>query len=159
VTSARKEIKGGPIGTSHNPFLHGLLAHSLRVAALARAIAAAYGPGGLPCDGDLVTAACLLHDVGEVYCLPAVAGAPAPDQALQHDHVTRGVLLVQAAATTLEPALTPGRLGQLTHALLAHHGRKEWGAPVEPQTVEAWLVHLAELAEAQLWRWSREEQP
>jgi hypothetical protein len=29
---------------------------------------------------------------------------------------------------------------------------------VEPQTVEAWLVHLADLAEAQLWQWSTEEQ-
>ena len=144
----------------HGAVRHGLLAHSLRVARLAQAIAAAYGPDGLPCDLDLVTAACLLHDVGKVYCLPAVAGAPAPEEALQHDHVTRGVLLVQAAATTpLDPGIAPARLDHLTHALLAHHGRKEWGAPVEPQTVEAWLVHLADLAEAQLWHWSREEQP
>ncbi len=111
----------------HGAVRHGLLAHSLRVARLAQAIAAAYGPGGLPCDGDLVTAACLLHDVGKVYCLPAVAEAPLPEDALRCDHVTRGVLLAQAAATTLEPAIGPARLGQLTHALLAHHGRKEWG--------------------------------
>jgi 3'-5' exoribonuclease len=143
----------------HGAVRHGLLAHSLRVATLAQRIAAAYLPGGLPCEIDVVTAACLLHDVGKVYCLPAVAGAAVPDEALQCDHVTRGVLIVQAAAARLDPGIPPTRLDQVTHALLAHHGRREWGAPVEPQTAEAWLVHLAYLAESRLWRWSDEEQP
>jgi 3'-5' exoribonuclease len=142
----------------HGAVRHGLLAHTLRVAGLARAIATAYGPGGLPCDTDLVVAVCLLHDVGKVFCLPAVAGAPIPDGALRCDHVTRGVLLVQAAAAQLEPAIAPARLDQLTHAVLAHHGRREWQAPVEPQTAEAWVVHLADLVESRLWKWSTEEQ-
>ena len=31
------------------------------------------------------------------------------------------------------------------HAILAHHGRKEWGSPIEPQTVEAYIVHTADM--------------
>lgn len=33
----------------------------------------------------------------------------------------------------------------IAHALLAHHGRKEWGSPVEPQTQLAWTLHLADM--------------
>jgi 3'-5' exoribonuclease len=142
----------------HGAVRYGLLAHSLRVARLAECIAAAYGTDGLPHDAGVVTTACLLHDVGKTLSLPAVAGAPLPEDGLRCDHVTRGVLLLQAAAAQLEPEIAPARLEQVTHAVLAHHGRKEWGAAVEPQTVEARLVHLADLAEAQLWGWSNEEQ-
>jgi putative nucleotidyltransferase with HDIG domain len=102
-----------------------LVAHSLRIAQLAERLAAAYGADGLPYDAGIVTTACLLHDVGKTWCLPAVAGAPLPEEALRWDHVTRGVLLVQAAATQLDPGIRPIRLEQVTHALLAHHGRKE----------------------------------
>ena len=38
----------------------------------------------------------------------------------------------------------------MLHAVLAAHGRLEYGSPVVPQTLEAWLLHLADLAEARL---------
>ncbi len=106
---------------------------------------------------DLVTAACLLHDVGTVETLPEIAGTTIPDAASFADHITRGILLVRGTAAQLETDLPAKRLEQLTHALLAHHGRTEWGAPVEPHTVEAWLVHLADLAESRLWGYAHEE--
>jgi 23S rRNA maturation-related 3'-5' exoribonuclease YhaM len=65
--------------------------------------------------------------------------------------------LLQDAARQVETAET--RLEPLRHIVLAHHGRPEWGAPCEPHTVEAWLVHLADVAEARLWGWSDEEGP
>lgn len=92
--------------------------------------------------------------MGKVYTLPAIAGSAPPEGADHFDHVTRGVLLVREATGRTEPAVGEARLDALLHAILAHHGRKEWGAPVEPATLEAWLVHLADLAEARLWEWS-----
>lgn len=142
----------------HGAVRHGLLAHSLRVEAIAHHLADAYGPGNCSYDYDVVTAACLLHDVGKVYTLPAVAGAALPPAAQQCDHVTRGVLMIQAASARWRCHVSAERLENLLHCVLAHHGRKEWGAPVEPQTVEAWLVHLADLAESRMWSWSREEE-
>lgn len=29
----------------------------------------------------------------------------------------------------------------LQHIILSHHGRLEWGSPVEPTTIEAIIVH------------------
>jgi 3'-5' exoribonuclease len=141
----------------HGAVRHGLLAHSVRVAALARQLASAYSGEGLLHDAGVVTVAALLHDVGKTRTLPAVAGAALPDDASRFDHITLGVLMVRLAAAHAAPPLESERLDALLHAMLAHHGRKEWGAPVEPQTVEAWLVHLADLAESRLWAWSGEE--
>lgn len=36
----------------------------------------------------------------------------------------------------------------VTHCILAHHGRKEWGSPVEPQTLEALVLHQADMLSA-----------
>lgn len=140
----------------HGAVRHGLLAHSIRVARLAQRIADAYGPGMLPHDAALVTAATLLHDIGKIATLPRIAGGALPDEGFQLDHVTRSVLMTQAAAARLDTSVSEERLANLLHTIAAHHGAREWGAPVEPHSVEAWLVHVADLAEARLWQWSEE---
>ena len=33
----------------------------------------------------------------------------------------------------------------ISHIILSHHGRKEWGSPVEPKTPEAIIVHEADM--------------
>jgi len=140
----------------HGAVRHGLLAHSLLVAEIAKGMMAAYGPAGLPCDRGLTIAACLLHDVGKIYTLPPIAGAALPKEARQLDHITWGVLMVRTAAAQAQPPLAPNRLAGLLHAILAHHGCREWGSAIEPQTVEAHLAHLADLAESRLWPWTAE---
>jgi 3'-5' exoribonuclease len=34
------------------------------------------------------------------------------------------------------------------HCILSHHGRREWGSPVEPQTKEAYILHAADMLSA-----------
>ena len=36
-------------------------------------------------------------------------------------------------------------LDKITHCMLSHHGRKEWGSPVEPAANEAWILHAADM--------------
>ena len=141
----------------HGAVRHGLLAHSLRVAELVQRIADAYGVDGLAFDLPLAVTAALLHDIGKLRTLPPIAGTALPESSTYFDHVTLGVLAVQDAANLLETPLLAARLDNLLHAILAHHGRREWGAACEPHTVEAWLVHLADLAESRLWAHSNEE--
>jgi 3'-5' exoribonuclease len=141
----------------HGAVRHGLLAHSLRVVALVQRIADAYGMDCLEYDRSLTVTAALLHDIGKLRTLPAIAGAAFPESAAYFDHVTLSVLAVQCAANLLNDPLPTDRLDNLLHAILAHHGRQEWGAAREPHTVEAWLVHLADLAESRLWAYSNEE--
>lgn len=37
---------------------------------------------------------------------------------------------------------------RVLHLLLSHHGRREWGSPVEPQTHEAYILHAADMMSA-----------
>jgi 3'-5' exoribonuclease len=37
------------------------------------------------------------------------------------------------------------------HCILAHHGRKDWGSPIEPQTPEAWALHLADMVSVRVF--------
>lgn len=34
------------------------------------------------------------------------------------------------------------------HCILSHHGRQEWGSPIEPRTFEALILHTADLMSA-----------
>lgn len=36
------------------------------------------------------------------------------------------------------------------HCILSHHGRREWGSPVAPDTKEAWLLHLCDAMSARM---------
>ncbi len=36
------------------------------------------------------------------------------------------------------------------HAILAHHGQRQWGSPVEPRTRIAWLLHLSDQLSARM---------
>lgn len=37
---------------------------------------------------------------------------------------------------------------QIGHAIISHHGRKEWGSPIEPKTEEAKILHQADMMSA-----------
>jgi len=41
--------------------------------------------------------------------------------------------------------LPEGFIDNVSHAILAHHGRREWASPVEPKTPEAYILHCADM--------------
>jgi 3'-5' exoribonuclease len=125
----------------HQNYLHGLLEHTLQVAQLAVDLADTYGA-----DHHLVLTAALLHDISKVLeyryddCL---------------DRTETGKLLGNTAFSGIVLApflnkLPSEQRDALLHCVLAHHGKLEWGSPVEPQTLEAHIVHLADLVDCRL---------
>lgn len=44
----------------------------------------------------------------------------------------------------------------LQHIILSHHGRLEWGSPVEPATIEAIIVHHVDNLDAKVYAFSDE---
>jgi 3'-5' exoribonuclease len=67
------------------------------------------------------------HVVGSTYAL------------LQAIHTLRA----RPPIITNKPKLP--KLDAILHCMLSHHGRKEWGSPVEPTTNEAWILHSADM--------------
>ena len=48
-----------------------------------------------------------------------------------------------------EVELSAYDIREVGHAMLAHHGLKEWGSPVEPHTTLAFLLHAADMLSMQ----------
>lgn len=131
----------------HHPYPGGLLEHSVEVAELA--LDACRRLGGL--DRDLVLTGALLHDIGKIREMECdMPGYPFTESGGLVGHVILGADMVREAVQGL-PGFDPRLSQALQHLILSHHGRKEWGAPVEPATPEALLLHSCDQISVQMF--------
>ena len=63
-------------------------------------------------------------------------------------HVTGSAMTFRNYASAFN--VSRSYFDSITHAILAHHGRKEWGSPVEPVTPEAVCVHEADMVSSRI---------
>lgn len=128
----------------HHAALGGLLRHTVEVGAIARTIARVSGA-----DADLVLAGVLLHDIGK---LEAYRWDGLFDHTEAHylvGHVVLGALMLAARLDAEpQPPCTPEERLVLAHLILSHHGKREFGSPVPPLTLEAEVLHWADNASA-----------
>jgi 3'-5' exoribonuclease len=67
-------------------------------------------------------------------------------------HISRSALVWQESITAYckkylngKPKwLTDTYIDEVLHAILAHHGLRQWGSPVMPNTRLAWMLHLCD---------------
>lgn len=64
----------------------------------------------------------------------------------QIGHISAGAIRFHEAAVRF--GVATDLWDQVIHCILAHHGRREWGSPVEPQTLEALLLHQSDMLSA-----------
>ena len=131
---------------SHHAKLGGLLLHVYEVTSIARTTARA-----MKANLDLVTAGALLHDIGKVeaYAIEGGGFTNTPCGLLV-GHVVLGCLMLERRQVAAGGAsvCSPGQLLELQHMILSHHGKGEFGSPVQPMTTEAEIVHWADEASA-----------
>jgi 3'-5' exoribonuclease len=121
----------------HHAYPHGLLDHSLAVATMVAAAAAAHPQ----IDRDLAVTGALLHDIGKLEAYAVTGGcADLTDAGKLEGEIPLGYYRVRQASEAI-PGFPPHRAQALLHILLSHHGRLEFGSPVTPCTREAALVH------------------
>ena len=117
----------------HQSHEHGLLTHTLQVAEHVKELAVNYYV-----DKPLAIAGALLHDIGKVDEYIFVRGRR-PTLRSRNGQLIGHVTMGHARAMSFTDDT------ELLHIILSHHGRQEWGSPKEPQTREAWLVHLCDM--------------
>ncbi len=129
----------------HSAAVGGLLKHTLKVAEICKRVTELHEE----LDADLVLAGALLHDIGKMESLKVSSNITQTEQGHLIGHVILGDQELRRRAETIKdfPELL---LSKLRHMLLAHHGKKEWGSPVEPMFPEALLVHEADDLDAKL---------
>lgn len=132
----------------HHNYQGGLLEHSVSVAQIAMSLVNQYPE----VDSELVFCGALLHDIGKTVELTP---APTTDYTLQGrfiGHIVTGAMMVSDKIKVLYPdGNFPEDLKlHLIHMILSHHGALEYGSPVVPATAEAFILHLADDADAKL---------
>jgi 3'-5' exoribonuclease len=95
-------------------------------------------------DRDLVVAGALLHDVGKTVAYTSGGLAPQmTDAGRLHGEIVMGHDMVRDAIDE-DPEFPPELALRLRHIIVSHHGMREKGSPVVPQTREAVIVHYCD---------------
>ena len=138
----------------HHAYTGGLIEHvwsMTRIASwLADHYAKYYHQLNPPLNKGVVIAAAILHDIGKLRELEYnPVEAKYTKEGCLIGHVLMGRDLVKEAARGIE-GFPEETLLLLEHAILSHHGKREFGAPVEPQTLESLLVSFVDDLDAKM---------
>jgi 3'-5' exoribonuclease len=145
ICTHEAQLRTWPAGrTVHHAYRGGLLEHVLSMARAGRALAGVYGA-----DADLVVAGALLHDIGKLRELEYDVTTSYTRDGNLIGHIMLGVLLLHESCRAV-PEVPDSLVTALTHLIVSHHGRKELGSPVEPMSVEAFILAAVDDLDARL---------
>ncbi len=120
----------------HHAFEGGLCEHTLSVLQLGWRVCDHYPQ----LDRDLVTAGCVLHDIGKAREISPEPGFEYTDEGRLVGHLVVTCQMIREKASRI-PDFPRELEWRLTHMVAAHHGRHEYGSPKEPATLEAMVVY------------------
>ena len=129
----------------HHNYMGGLLEHTLSVVEICDFMSGRYK--GV--NRDLLIAVAMLHDIGKVYELSPFPTNEYTDDGQLLGHIIMGSEMIGKAAAKIDGF--PKQLESLMkHCILAHHGEYEYGSPELPKTLEAFILHCADNADAKI---------
>jgi 3'-5' exoribonuclease len=128
----------------HHAYPGGLLEHVLKVAETGLMLARAYGA-----DSDLVVAGAVLHDIGKLDELDCVDATEYSTAGNLLGHITLGAHTVRNEIAALD-GFPPDLAVQIEHLVLSHHGSRVFGSPVEPMTIEAFILAAVDDLDAKI---------
>lgn len=127
----------------HHAYLGGLLEHTLNVVKSCGLLATVYPEA----NRDILLTAAALHDIGKTEEYEWKPAFRFSDAGHFVGHVVGGAMMVKEAADRIDGFDGVVNLA-LQHAILSHHGHKEYGSPKLPQSLEAMIVHVADELDA-----------
>ena len=130
---------------NHHSYMGGLLEHTLSVVGICEFLAPRYKS----VNRDILVAGAILHDIAKVYELSAFPGNDYTDDGQLLGHIVMGAELITEAAEGIQ-GFPPKLAALLKHCVLAHHGEYEYGSPKLPQTIEAFILYVADNADAKI---------
>lgn len=129
----------------HHAYRGGLLEHVLSMATAGKALARHYGA-----SEDLLVAGAVIHDIGKLQELAYDNGAISYSRdGNLVGHIALGLVMVRDTARGIS-GFPDDLRAELEHLVVSHHGARDKGAPVEPKSVEAFILHAVDNLDAQL---------
>ena len=122
----------------HHAYIGGLLEHTLHVTELANSYSRVFELA----DRDLLITGSFLHDIGKVDEYTFLFKIDHSSMGKLKGHTLLGYERLQKKL--MEVDLEENLRLKLEHIILAHQGKRIWGAIEEPRFLEAYLVHAAD---------------
>jgi len=127
----------------HHAYLAGTFQHSIDTAIIAKAIATNIDE----CNVDLCVAGALLHDVGKLFVYELNSSViNYTEYGHLLEHIIGGIVLLDRYRTEENSEI----ITLLQHIIAAHHGKLEFGSPVTPKFLEAWIISYADDIDAKV---------
>lgn len=144
----------------HHTAFGGLLQHSLDVAETAKVLCEQLNTeyGSVICNTKMTVAMALMHDVMKVNEYTCDMGSGdigfEVSSSLTY-HTVEGAIAVEKACAQL--GITDAfKINEMKHLILAHHGKKEYGSPVEPACIEAYILYISDTVDAIGWKYFKQ---
>ena len=141
--------------TNRGAYKGGLVEHVYKVMINAMAMVESQGAANdpAPVDRDIVIAGVLTHDLGKMYAYEVTTtGVGFTRSGLLLGHLSISYSLSIQAFIQAESAIhreIPEEIkDHINHCILSHHGQLEYGSPVKPQSIEAQIVHVADMSDS-----------
>ncbi len=146
LTDHETALRDWPAAQSiHHAYRGGLLEHILSMATAGKALAVHYGA-----RADLLVAGAIIHDIGKLQELAYDNGAISytRDGNLV-GHIALGLVMVRETAKGVG-GFPDDLRAELEHLVVSHHGARDKGSPVEPKSVEAFILSAVDDLDAKL---------
>lgn len=146
LTDHETPLRDWPAAQSiHHAYRGGLLEHILSMATAGKALAVHYGA-----CADLLVAGAIIHDIGKLQELAYDNGAISytRDGNLV-GHIALGLVMVRETAKGVG-GFPDDLRAELEHLVVSHHGARDKGSPVEPKSVEAFILSAVDDLDAKL---------
>ncbi|MBM4372302.1 MAG: HD domain-containing protein [Deltaproteobacteria bacterium] len=147
----REGLRTAPAArTVHHAWVGGLLEHTVSMLAVAAVLVEHYRALVPSLRRDLVLAGVIVHDAGKVLELGGEgSGLGYTTRGKLLGHMALAVQLLERHRAAGHP-LAEATMDALIHLILAHHGDREKGSPVNPATAEALLLHHVDLLDSRM---------
>jgi len=135
--------------THHHNYVGGNLEHTVGVLRLCKNISEMYT--GI--NKDLVTAGAILHDIGKLKEYVSKASIEKTDEGNFIGHIVIGDRWIKEKIDVLRKKgqnFDKELEDKICHIILSHHGKYEFGSPRLPKTIEAMIVHAADMMDSQV---------
>ncbi len=131
--------------TIHHAYRGGFLEHITKMAEVGALLSQCYGA-----NSDIVLAGVVLHDIGKLQELAYEGGAGSYTRdGNMVGHIALGLMLVRETINGISGFPVELR-AQVEHLIASHHGSREYGSPVEPKSIEAFILASVDELDARI---------
>ena len=135
--------------THHHNYVGGNLEHTVGVIRLCKNICEMYE--GI--NKDLVVTGAIFHDIGKLKEYETKAAIEKTDEGNFIGHIVMGDRWIREKIAELRDKgkdFDKDLEDKLCHIILSHHGKYEFGSPRMPKTIEAAVIHAADMMDSQV---------